>query len=377
MERTAEQRPVEQPPAKQCSAENRPAEHRLAENCPAENRSELRLVLIRKLSESRQAKSIFMTSESQTISPPLVDKPAEVVDGSAPAAGEDSAKVGASPAQTAAESARAASGSAAPEGAAPEGAAPEGAAPEGAVPQSSGGAEATVPGSADPPRWQHHGNVLWREWLKPLLIIGLVMFSFRSAVADWNDVPTGSMKPTILEGDRIFINKIAYDLKFPFTRFRLAQWKDPAWGDVVVLRSPDDGKRLVKRVVGLPGDTLELRGIYLVRNGEAAVYRMLDRDSVLKYLDTEVPMALYTETFAGRKHPIMIRGNGIHPLGPFEVPEGQFFVMGDNRNNSRDSRYFGTVERSAILGRATAVALSLDREHWYKPRWQRFFSKLP
>ena len=100
-------------------------------------------------------------------------------------------------------------------------------------------------------KWHHRGRVLWREWVKPLLLIGLVMFSFRSAVADWNDVPTGSMKPTILEGDRIFINKLAYDLKFPFTRWRLAQWKDPAWGDVVVLLSPEDGKRLVKRVVGL------------------------------------------------------------------------------------------------------------------------------
>ncbi|MEM7350015.1 MAG: signal peptidase I [Acidobacteriota bacterium] len=236
------------------------------------------------------------------------------------------------------------------------------------------GAEAAAP---SPRRWRRHGRILWGEWLKPLLIIGLVMFSFRSAVADWNDVPTGSMKPTILEGDRIFINKVAYDLKFPFTTWRLAQWKDPAWGDVVVLRSPEDGKRLVKRVVGLPGDVLEIRGRILVRNGEPAVYRMLEVEGGMIYLDMEPPPALYTEAFDGRKHPIMLRGNGLHPPGPFIVPEGKFFVMGDNRNNSRDSRYFGPVDRSAILGQATAVALSLDREHYYKPRWQRFFSDLP
>ena len=225
-------------------------------------------------------------------------------------------------------------------------------------------------------KWKRHGQVLWGEWLKPLLIIGLVMFSFRSAVADWNDVPTGSMKPTILEGDRIFINKIAYDLKFPFTRWRLAQWKDPAWGDVVVLMSPEpDGKRLVKRVVGLPGDVIEIRRNHLYRNGEPAVYRML-RDDFDGYLDMKPMPALYTEGLAGREHPIMIIGSGLHPPGPFYVPEGKYFVMGDNRNNSRDSRYFGPVERSSILGRATAVALSLDREHFYKPRWDRFFSKL-
>lgn len=235
----------------------------------------------------------------------------------------------------------------------------------------------SAPQQAAPKKWKRHGKILWGEWLKPLLIIGLVMFSFRSAVADWNDVPTGSMKPTILEGDRIFINKVAYDLKFPFTRWRLAQWKDPAWGDVVVLRSPEDGKRLVKRVVGLPGDVLEVRGRILVRNGEPAVYRMLEIEGGMAYLDMEPPPALYTEAFDGRKHPIMLRGSGLHPPGPFFVPEGTFFVMGDNRNNSRDSRYFGPVDRSAILGRATAVALSLDREHYYKPRWQRFFSNLP
>ncbi len=226
-----------------------------------------------------------------------------------------------------------------------------------------------------PPRWKRHGQTLWGEWLKPLLVIGLVMFSFRSAVADWNDVPTGSMKPTILEGDRIFINKIAYDLKFPFTRWRLAQWKDPAWGDVVVLRSPEDGKRLVKRVVGLPGDVIEIRRNQLYRNGEPAVYRML-RDDFDGYLDLEPRTALYTEKVGGRSHPIMINDSGLHPPGPFYVPEGKFFVMGDNRNNSRDSRYFGPVDRASILGRATAVALSLDREHYYKPRWDRFFSNL-
>ena len=82
--------------------------------------------------------------------------------------------------------------------------------------------------------WGRRWRGFWLEWMKPLLVIGLVMFSFRSAVADWNDVPTGSMKPTILEGDRIFINKVAYDLKFPFTTWRLLDWGNPERGDIVV-----------------------------------------------------------------------------------------------------------------------------------------------
>jgi len=221
--------------------------------------------------------------------------------------------------------------------------------------------------------------ILWREWLRPLLLIAVVMFSFRSAVADWNDVPTGSMKPTILEGDRIFINKIAYDLKFPFTTWRLAEWDDPAWGDIVVLRSPEDGKRLVKRVVGLPGDLIAIRGSRLYVNGEPASYLRLEQE-IVDQIDRELqPAFLFAnEDVAGRRHPVMITlGSPGTSFGPYLVPESQYFVMGDNRNNSRDSRWFGPVDRSAILGRASAIALSVDPERHYMPRWNRFFSPLP
>src|SRR5438094_9373165 len=99
---------------------------------------------------------------------------------------------------------------------------------------------------------------LWQEY-RSLVLFVVLMIIFRSAVADWNDVPTGSMKPTILEGDRIFVNKLCYDLKIPFTRIHLSTWGNPRRGDVVVFFSPADEIRLVKRVVGLPGDQIELR----------------------------------------------------------------------------------------------------------------------
>ena len=96
----------------------------------------------------------------------------------------------------------------------------------------------------------------WREEIRPLLIMAVILFSIRSSLADWNDVPSGSMKPTLVEGDRIFVNKLAYDLKVPFTTWHLAEWSDPQRGDIVVFFSPHDDKRLVKRVIGLPGDTV-------------------------------------------------------------------------------------------------------------------------
>src|SRR6266852_3235088 len=114
---------------------------------------------------------------------------------------------------------------------------------------------------------------LWRKEIRPLLIIAVVLFSVRSSLADWNDVPTGSMRPTILEGDRVFVNKVAYDLKVPFTTWHIAEWSNPRRGDIVVFFSPHDGQRLVKRVVGLPGDSLELRNDGLILNGQLVEYK--------------------------------------------------------------------------------------------------------
>ena len=98
-------------------------------------------------------------------------------------------------------------------------------------------------------RWKN----LARE-IKLLALMVLVLMAVRSAIADWNDVPSGSMNPTIVQGDRVFVNKLAYDLKVPFTTWHIAQWGNPKRGDIIVFFSPVDGTRLVKRVVGLPGD---------------------------------------------------------------------------------------------------------------------------
>src|SRR5271168_5217669 len=114
-------------------------------------------------------------------------------------------------------------------------------------------------------RWKN----VWRE-AKSLLMLILILTAVRSAIADWNDVPTGSMNPTIVQGDRVFVNKLAYDLKVPFTTLHLARWGDPKRGDIVVFFSPTDGVRLVKRVIGVPGDEIQLVNDRLLINGHPA-----------------------------------------------------------------------------------------------------------
>src|SRR5437660_4002269 len=112
---------------------------------------------------------------------------------------------------------------------------------------------------------------LWQEY-RSLVLFVVLMIIFRSALADWNTVPTGSMKPTILEGDRIFVNKLAYDLRIPLTHISIHKFGDPGRGDIVVFDSKAAETRLVKRVIGLPGDVVEMRNNHLAINGVEARY---------------------------------------------------------------------------------------------------------
>jgi len=220
---------------------------------------------------------------------------------------------------------------------------------------------------------------LWQE-TKPLLVLVVILTAVRSAIADWNDVPTGSMNPTIVQGDRVFVNKLAYDLKVPYTTWHLAQWSNPKRGDIAVFFSPVDGQRLVKRVVGLPGDKVELINDELFINGQRSKYEPLSAD-----IGRDVPAdhdgrRLYAEEKADGtpSHPVTIlpQRPAMRSFGPTMVPPGKYFMMGDNRDNSYDSRFWGSVDRKRIVGRATMVVMSLDRQHYFEPRWNRFFTKL-
>jgi signal peptidase I len=229
------------------------------------------------------------------------------------------------------------------------------------------------------PKFRSFARRWWQAELRPIIIIALVVFCIRSSLADWNDVPSGSMNPTIIEGDRVYVNKVAYDLKFPFTTWHLLEWGNPQRGDIVVFYSPHDGKRLVKRVVGLPGDTIQLRNDNLILNGQPIQYRSFESDALddlpAKQRSTQI---FATEQLPGHEHAVAAWPGVTAPrdFGPIIVPSGQYFMMGDNRDNSFDSRFYGPVDRKQILGRATMAVLSFDREHYWAPRWHRFFTTL-
>jgi signal peptidase I len=219
----------------------------------------------------------------------------------------------------------------------------------------------------------------WKEWWKTLAIIVFIIIPLKSSIADWNWVPSGSMNPTILEGDLVYVNKLAYDLRFPLTFYRLAKWSKPERGDIVICFSPEDKTRLVKRVIGLPGDTIEMRANVLFINGEALKYSKTDIDYADRLQAALRKSSIFaTEDLEGYKHTVMSvpAVKAKRSFGPVTVPQNSFFVMGDNRDMSRDSRFFGFVKSNAIIGRATRIIVSFDKTDWYQPRLSRTLTPL-
>lgn len=207
-----------------------------------------------------------------------------------------------------------------------------------------------------------------------LVLMLTALMGFRSAVADWHDVPSGSMIPTLLVGDRIVVDKLAYDVKVPFTGVVLATRGQPARGDIITCKSPSDGRRLVKRIVGVPGDVISLRANRLTVNGAAVDYEPADEASLRRLVgDEAATWAFMTEGLPDHPHVVALSGGGRRPdLREFRVPAGKYFLMGDNRDQSADSRWFGFVERKAIAGRVVGLAGSLDTKQHFRPRWARF-----
>ena len=119
-------------------------------------------------------------------------------------------------------------------------------------------------------------NRIWKEWRITIFLIVFVIIPAKSSLADWNWVPTGSMNPTILEGDLVYVNKTAYDLRFPLTFYRLSKWSDHKRGDIVICFSPEDGTRLIKRVIGKPGDAIEMKNNTLFINSRPAGYTEIE-----------------------------------------------------------------------------------------------------
>jgi len=208
----------------------------------------------------------------------------------------------------------------------------------------------------------------WRECRGFALFI-VLMAIFRSALADWNVVPTGSMKPTILEGDRILVNKLAYDFNLPPTHISMCRFADPLRGDIVVFDSKAADTRLVKRVIGLPGETVQMKDDRLIIDSVDASYSSLERRGETLFA---------TESYDRMSHRIELSSGGspLATFGPIKVLADCYLVLGDNRDNSADSRIYGFIPRREIVGNAKSVVYSLDYDHSYVPRADRFFRSL-
>jgi signal peptidase I len=174
-----------------------------------------------------------------------------------------------------------------------------------------------------------------------LLAFVIALAAARSSLADHYHVPTGSMIPTVAIGDHVLVNKLAYGLRVPFAGRSLVDFSGPGRGDVVVLDSPEDGITLLKRVVAVPGDLVEVQGGMLTINGTAVPLQM-DHG------------ALY-EKLGANPHLLQLTHGGGYNFGPVVVGQDKYLVMGDNRGESHDGRVFGLVDRHAIFGRALAV----------------------
>ncbi|WOO43325.1 signal peptidase I [Rubellicoccus peritrichatus] len=220
----------------------------------------------------------------------------------------------------------------------------------------------------------------WREWRGTILFVVFILVPVKSSLADWNWVPTGSMNPTIVEGDLVYVNKLAYDLRIPLTLQSVKRWSDPERGDISVLFSPVDDMRLVKRVIGVPGDQIAMKNNMLYINGERLGYSELSAEHTRDLEEALRRHSLFAEEdIDGRKHAVMSVPAVRTDKRSFEsvtVPEGHYFVMGDNRDLSKDSRSFGFVGRKLFIGEATNVIVSFNMLDMYQPRFNRFFTSL-
>jgi len=188
--------------------------------------------------------------------------------------------------------------------------------------------------SAAPARTKSRG----REYTEAVLIAVLMALVFRQFVVQAFRIPSGSMEKTLLVGDFLFVNKFLYGARIPWTEKRLPAIRQPQRGDIIVFKAPSDGRDFIKRCVAVAGDTLELRGTELYVNG------------VLQ----DEPFAQYQRTGAHRS-----------VFGPVVVPEGNLFMMGDNRDNSQDSRYWGFLPLHMVKGKAMFIYFSVEK--WFPP----------
>jgi signal peptidase I len=204
------------------------------------------------------------------------------------------------------------------------------------------------------------------EWLKSLVIAVLLFFVIRTFLIQAFTIPSGSMEQTLLIGDYLMANNAVYGAKVPFTDFRVPAFREPQHGDIVVFRPTynDPVIDVVKRVIGEPGDTIEMRDRVVYRNGKALEEPYADPD----YLPDEPLQRFGMGGYSWHLDHLVssVDRTAYRPTrdtwGPLVVPEGHYMLLGDNRDQSLDSRYMGFIPRDVIRGKAMFIYFSVDQE---------------
>lgn len=201
----------------------------------------------------------------------------------------------------------------------------------------------------------------------PVLLVVVVLRSF---VAEPFRIPSGSMMPTLEVGDFILVNKFAYGVRLPVVRTKIIPGSEPKRGDVIVFKYPKQPDvDYIKRVIGLPGDRIRYENKQLTINGQVIPQEKLGIYPGDGANGRDVGALLMREDLLGVVHEILQRPGAVGPEGEFTVPAGKYFVMGDNRDNSNDSRYWGFVPEENLVGRAMLVWMNLDTQGWHvKPQ---------
>jgi signal peptidase I len=201
------------------------------------------------------------------------------------------------------------------------------------------------------------------EYSRSLFPVLLIVLMFRSFLFEPFKIPSGSMIPTLLVGDFIVVNKFAYGLRLPVLHKKFLSLGDPQRGDVVVFRYPvDPSVNFIKRLIGLPGDTISYRNKQLFVNGEPFVAQKQGRftSDEVKCSTPRTDAMRLTETIGSVEHDILLHGNSGSRNGQWLVPEGHYFAMGDNRDRSNDGREWGFVPEENLMGRAVGIWLNFD-----------------
>jgi signal peptidase I len=203
----------------------------------------------------------------------------------------------------------------------------------------------------------------------PLLLIVLILRSF---LFEPFKVPTGSLSPSVLPGDFILSNKFAYGLRLPVWGYKLLNISDPKNGDIAIFRTPGDNKTwMVKRVIGIPGDKVSYIDKKFIVNDKPAQYRLFGQSKDTNDGVNYWPVEVYEEDIFNIKHKIFIKDNDHKQDFHITVPAGHYFMVGDNRDNSDDSRFWGLVPEANLEGKAILIWFSWDQFDWKNFRWSR------